>query len=54
MIPSYENFKDFQDAGEKVLEYLNNHFGFALMNLDKNGMRSILKSASHGLPTGRI
>ena len=22
MIPSYENFKDFKDAGEKILEYL--------------------------------
>jgi len=21
MIPSYENFKDFKDAGEKILEY---------------------------------
>ncbi|AZN65834.1 hypothetical protein CFH90_18140 (plasmid) [Acinetobacter johnsonii] len=30
MIPSYENFKDFKDAGEKILEYLHNHLGFAL------------------------
>ena len=27
MIPSYENFKDFKDAGEKILEYLHNHLG---------------------------
>ena len=30
MIPSYENFKDFKDASEKILEYLHNHLGFAL------------------------
>ena len=50
MIPSYENFKDFKDAGEKILEYLHNHLGFALWMITRTESNDwiVLQAKDHG------
>lgn len=50
MIPSYENFKDFKDAGEKILEYLHNHLGFALWMITRVESNDwiVLQAKDHG------
>ncbi len=30
----YENFRDFEDAGKAILEYLHNHLGFNLWMIE--------------------
>ena len=44
-----ENFKDFKDAGEKILEYLHNHLGFAFAGNNVVDAKTLGVGAAIGL-----
>lgn len=50
MIHPHENFKDFEDAGKKVLEYLHQHLGFNLWMITRTEGNDwiVLQTKDHG------
>ena len=54
----YENFRDFEDAGKAILEYLHNHLGFNLWMITRTEGNDWIvlqaKDSGYGVKAGQV